>query len=41
KTKYEGITGHIEFDGAGQRKNAAVTLSTYPQGVKTTLVTMK
>jgi len=41
KTKYEGITGHIEFDGTGQRKNAAVTLSTYPQGVKTTLVTMK
>lgn len=41
KTKHEGITGHIEFDGAGQRKNAAVTLSTYPQGIKTTLVTMK
>ena len=41
KTKHEGITGHIEFDGTGQRKNAAVTLSTYPQGVKTTLVTMK
>jgi branched-chain amino acid transport system substrate-binding protein len=41
KTKYEGITGHIEFDGTGQRKNAAVTLSTYPQGTKTTLVTMK
>lgn len=41
KTKHEGITGHIEFDGTGQRKNAAVTLSTYPQGIKTTLVTMK
>ena len=41
KTKHEGITGHIEFDGTGQRKNAAVTLSTYPQGVKTTLATMK
>jgi branched-chain amino acid transport system substrate-binding protein len=41
KTKYEGITGLIEFDGTGQRKKAAVTLSTYPSGVKTTLVTMK
>ncbi|MEO7886678.1 MAG: branched-chain amino acid ABC transporter substrate-binding protein [Polaromonas sp.] len=41
KTKYDGITGHIEFDGTGQRTKAAVTLSTYPQGVKTTLVTMK
>jgi branched-chain amino acid transport system substrate-binding protein len=40
-TKYEGITGLIEFDGTGQRKKAAVTLSTYPSGVKTTLVTMK
>lgn len=41
KTKYEGITGLIEFDGSGQRKKAAVTLSTYPKGVKTTLITMK
>lgn len=41
KTKYEGITGLIEFDGTGQRKKAAVTLSTYPSGVKATLVTMK
>lgn len=41
KTKYEGITGLIEFDVSGQRKKAAVTLSTYPQGVKTTLVTMR
>lgn len=41
KIKYEGITGHIEFDGAGQRKKAAVTLSSYPKGVKTTLITMK
>ena len=41
KIKYEGITGLIEFDGAGQRKKAAVTLSSYPKGVKTTLITMK
>jgi branched-chain amino acid transport system substrate-binding protein len=41
KTKYEGVTGLIEFDGSGQRKKAAVTLSTYPKGVKTTLITMK
>lgn len=41
KTKYDGITGLIEFDGSGQRKKAAVTLSTYPKGVKTTLTTMK
>lgn len=41
KTKYEGITGLIEFDGSGQRKKAAVTLSTYPKGVKTTLIAMK
>lgn len=41
KTRYEGITGVIEFDGSGQRKKAAVTLSSYPKGVKTTLVTMK
>ncbi|MES2943780.1 MAG: branched-chain amino acid ABC transporter substrate-binding protein [Pseudomonadota bacterium] len=41
KIKYEGITGLIEFDGSGQRKKAAVTLSSYPKGVKTTLITMK
>ena len=41
KTKYEGVTGLIEFDGSGQRKKAAVTLSSYPKGVKTTLTTMK
>ena len=41
QTRYDGVTGQIEFDGNGQRKQAAVTLSSYPKGVKTTLVTMK
>ncbi len=41
QTKYEGVTGLIEFDGSGQRKKAAVTLSSYPDGAKTTLTTMK
>jgi branched-chain amino acid transport system substrate-binding protein len=42
KIKYsDAITGTIEFDGSGQRKKAAVTLSTYPAGVKTVLKAMR
>ena len=42
KIKFNGgISGMIEFDGSGQRKKAAVTLSHYPTGIKTSLTTMK
>jgi branched-chain amino acid transport system substrate-binding protein len=42
KIKYtQGITGVIEFDGSGQRKKPAVTLSNYPAGVKTQLTAMR
>ncbi len=38
---YDGITGKITFDSKGDRKNAAVTLSSYPQGAKQAVITVR
>lgn len=41
QTKYQGITGLIEFDGTGDIRNGAMTLSTFKSGRKTKLEVLR
>ncbi len=41
KINLDGVTGKISFEGSGELKNAAVTLSTYDGGKKAALVMAK
>jgi branched-chain amino acid transport system substrate-binding protein len=41
QTRYQGVTGLIQFDSAGDIKNGAMTLSTYKGGKKTKLEVLR
>jgi branched-chain amino acid transport system substrate-binding protein len=41
QTKYQGVTGLIQFDSAGDIRNGAMTLSTYKGGKKTKLEVLR